>query len=57
MLLYARTDEEVQPEGSYLMSGNRIGVQTLDLEREFSEIALQVDSMALSYLVGHACNA
>ena len=27
MLLYAKTDEEIQPNGSYLMSGNRISVK------------------------------
>ena len=46
MLLYARTDESVQPEGSYLMSGNRIEVGTLDLSREFKEIATQLDNIA-----------
>lgn len=43
MLLYARTDEEVQPDGIYQMSGNQIGVHTLDLNRKFSEIAAQLD--------------
>lgn len=38
MLLYARTDEEVQPENVYHMSGNRISVTTLDLNRSFNEI-------------------
>ena len=46
MLLYARTDEEVQPSGSYLMSGNRIEVRTLDLDREFAEIAATLDGIA-----------
>ena len=49
MLLYARTDETVQPEGSYLMSGNRIEVRTLDLSGEFSEIAAQLDGMVKGY--------
>ena len=31
MLLYAKTDEAVQPEMSYKMSGNRITVETLAL--------------------------
>lgn len=38
MLLYARTDEEVQPENVYYMSGNRISVITLDLNCSFDEI-------------------
>lgn len=31
MLLYARTDETIQPDGVYKMSGNQISVRTLDL--------------------------
>lgn len=46
MLLYARTDEEVQPNNTYYMSGNRIDVRTLDLNLQFSDIALQLDNIA-----------
>ena len=46
MLLYARTEEAVQPNNSYQMSGNRISVRTLDLNCEFSEIAMQLDEIA-----------
>ncbi len=46
MLLYARTREAVQPDQSYVMSGNRIEVRTLDLSRDFSEIAAQLDGIA-----------
>lgn len=46
MLLYAKTDEEIQPDGVYQMSGNQISVKTLDLNREFSEIAAQLDEIA-----------
>jgi len=46
MLLYARTDEYLQPNLSYQMSGNRISVQVLDLNREFSEIAEQLDKIS-----------
>lgn len=46
MLLYARTDETVQPSSSYKMSGNKISVRTLDLNCEFSEISEQLDSIA-----------
>ena len=49
MLLYAKTDEEVQPDGVYQMSGNQISVRTLDLNREFSEIAAQLDGIASSH--------
>lgn len=43
MLLYARTDEEIQPDNRYMMSGNRISVKTLDLNQEFKEITKQLD--------------
>ncbi len=46
MLLYARTDETVQPDSTYQMSGNKISVRTLDLNCEFSEIAAQLDMIA-----------
>ena len=37
--------EEIQPNGSYLMSGNRISVKTLDLNCEFERIADQLDEI------------
>lgn len=46
MLLYAKTDEEIQPDNVYQMSGNKISVRTLDLNREFSELAGQLDEIA-----------
>ena len=46
MLLYAATDEEVQPDVTYRMSGNQIGVRTLDLDRPFEEIRAQLDTIA-----------
>ncbi|MCD8381795.1 MAG: 5-methylcytosine-specific restriction endonuclease system specificity protein McrC [Clostridiales bacterium] len=46
MLLYAHTDEAVQPNQSYQMSGNRIDVRTLDLNCEFAAIAEQLDQIA-----------
>ncbi len=45
MLLYAATDEDIQPNNSYQMSGNKISVQTLDLNRDFAEIAAQLDTI------------
>ena len=50
MLLYAQTDEAIQPDNSYMMSGNRISVKTLDLSREFPEIAAQLNEIADSFL-------
>jgi 5-methylcytosine-specific restriction enzyme subunit McrC len=43
MLLYARTDQEIQPDGVFHMSGNQISVKTLDLGQPFAEIAHQLD--------------
>lgn len=45
MLLYARTDEMIQPDAGYRMSGNRISVKTLDLNREFQVIANQLNAI------------
>lgn len=45
MLLYAKTDETIQPNNEYLMSGNRISVSTLDLNCEFTIIAEQLNSI------------
>ena len=45
MLLYATTDEAIQPNNSYQMSGNKISVRTLDLYRDFSEIATQLNAI------------
>lgn len=52
MLLYARTDEEIQPDDTYQMSGNQIGVHTLDLNRKFPEIAARLDHFAAVYFGG-----
>ena len=45
MLLYARTDEEIYPEKEYRMSGNQIGVRTLNLDGEFDMIKTQLDEI------------
>lgn len=49
MLLYAATDETVQPDNSYQMSGNKISVKTLDLNRDFSGIAAQLNAIAAEH--------
>ena len=49
MLLYARTDELIQPDNEYRMSGNRISVKTLDLNREFKVIAGQLNGFVREY--------
>ncbi len=50
MLLYAKTDEETYPDNDYKMSGNKIGVHTLDLNVEFSQIREQLDEIAARHL-------
>lgn len=45
MLLYAQTDELIQPNQIYHMSGNKISVCTLNLNRPFKEIANQLDNI------------
>ena len=49
MLLYAKTDEDMQPDGVYQMSGNQISVRTLDLNQPFEEIRLQLDGIAKAH--------
>ena len=46
MLLYAGTDDAVQPNNDYQISGNRISVKTLDLDCDFSDIAKRLDEIA-----------
>ena len=48
LLLYARTGEPDAPDREYSMGGNRIGVKTLDLNRNFRVIAAQLDAVAES---------
>ena len=45
MLLYAATDERIQPDNCYHMSGNKISVKTLDLNTKFDNIARQLDKI------------
>jgi len=50
MLLYAQTDEAIQPNNTYWMSGNKISVRTLDLDSDFKEIAGQLDRIASEFM-------
>ena len=50
MLLYAKTDEDIYPENEYRMSGNKIEVRTLNLDRDFAMIKAQLDGIAEKYL-------
>lgn len=51
MVLYARTDEEVQPDGVFGMSGNQISVKTLDLNLPFVDIKKQLDEIVDSLFI------
>lgn len=50
MLLYAQTDEAIQPDNTYMMSGNKISVKTLDLNCDFLEIAAQLNAIADAFI-------
>ena len=45
MLLYAKTDEEFQPKNQFMMDGNKISVNSLDLSMPFPEIAAQLEKI------------
>ena len=49
MLLYAATDEVIQPDNTYHMSGNKISVRTLDLNKEFTEIKEQLNAIVYEF--------
>lgn len=49
MLLYARTNETIQPDNNYVIGGNKISVKTLDLNCDFEEIKGQLDSIVKNY--------
>lgn len=50
MLLYAQTDEDIQPDNTYWMSGNKITVKTLNLDCDFRVIAGQLNEIANDFL-------
>lgn len=56
MLLYAKTDEGIQPNGVYQMSGNKISVKTLDLDQPFDEICAQLDAIAENHFAKESTN-
>ena len=49
MLLYAKTDEDLYPNSTYSMSGNKISAKTLDLNQDFSNIKKQLDEIVKEY--------
>lgn len=53
MLLYAKTDEQLQPDVVYHMSGNKISVKTLDLNLKFNEISEQLNTIIKEHFQIH----
>lgn len=49
MLLYARTNEAIQPDNDYVIGGNKISVKTLDLNSDFERIKHQLNAF-INYL-------
>jgi len=49
ILLYAKTDEEITPDNSYLFDGNRISVKTLNLDNDFEGIRNQLDKIVIEW--------
>ena len=49
MLLYAKTNEQIQPDNLYQFHGNQISVRTLDLNLPFKEIEEQLDLITFSH--------
>ena len=49
LLLYAKTDEEVSPDGMVEIGKNMIGAKTLDLNVDFRIIAAQLDKIASDF--------
>lgn len=49
ILLYAKTGEEFQPKNQFLMDGNRIEVNSLDLSVPFTELSGQLEKIVKDY--------
>ena len=56
LLLYAKTDEEIQPNNIYQMHGNQIAVKTLDLNCPFEVISKQLDDIVKTHFNIQRCN-
>ena len=52
LLLYAKTEEEVFPDGDpFVIGGNSIGAKTLDLNCDFNDIKMQLEYILDEYLI------
>ncbi|MDO5714496.1 MAG: hypothetical protein Q4Q07_08695 [Tissierellia bacterium] len=45
VLLYAKTNEKISPNCEFMMGKNKIGVRTLDLNKEFKYIVNQLEEL------------
>ena len=54
LLLYARTTDEIQPDGDFSMSGNKISVKTLDLNQPFEVIVEQLNKIVEKTFANYA---
>ena len=50
MLLYAQTYNETSPENEYIISGNKIAVNILNLNTEWYEIENKLNKIVLTYI-------
>ena len=51
MLLYARTNQIIQPDSDYLIDGNMISVKNINLYQDFIFIKEQLDNIVCDYLL------
>lgn len=49
MLLYAKTQETMQPKNKFSISGNQIEVNFLDLSQPFSQVSAQLEEIVKDY--------
>lgn len=49
---HKKTDEAITPDNEFILYHNRFEVTTLDLNKEFSVISRQLDSIVYKYLLG-----
>lgn len=52
MLLYAQTDEGIEPDYTYKMSGNKISIKSLDLNKDWPDISHQLDVIVDDFKTG-----
>ena len=52
LLLYAKTDDEQQVYGDFMISGNYIGATTLDLSKDFETVKEKLNSIGDNVVEG-----